>query len=594
MTEPEILRFTAVGSVDDGKSTLIGRLLFDSGGIYEDQLESVRKVSPDGLDLAFITDGLQAEREQGITIDVAYRYFGTAKRQFIIADTPGHEQYTRNMATGASTADMALILVDARKGVLSQTKRHAYISWLLGIRRFAIAVNKMDLVAYRRQEFDQIRREFCGFRERLPGCELAFFPISARAGDNVVRRSQRMPWFEGETLLDYLENVPIALGPRSTPFRLPVQRVIRWQPDSRAYAGQIASGSVRPGDAVMVLPSCRATRVRSIVTYDGDLDHAFFPMSVALSLEDQVDLGRGDMLASPEQPPVLLRKLRTVLVWMAETPLQLNHPYLVKHTSHQVCGEVSRVVSRLDVETLEEREAGTLCLNDIGTVELETHRPLIADPYCRNRTTGSLILIDPMSNRTLAAGMIVDGEERPAASPTAGAAHGLTVWFTGLSSSGKSALSRAVYERLWAMGYKVELLDGDKVREHLSRDLGFSKEDRDENIRRIGFVADLLTRHGVIAIVAAISPYRATRDEIRQRIGNFVEVYANAPLEICEQRDTRGLYKKARAGQISGFTGISDPYEPPLAPEVECRTDRESLAESVEKVMRTVTGRLSA
>jgi len=594
LTEPDVLRFTAVGSVDDGKSTLIGRLLYDCDGVYDDQLESVRKVSPAGLDLAFITDGLQAEREQGITIDVAYRYFGTSKRRFIIADTPGHEQYTRNMATGASTADLALILIDARKGVLPQTKRHACISWLLGIRRFAVVINKMDLVEYRRQEFDLIRQDFCGFAQRLSGCELEFFPVSALAGDNVVRRSERMPWFDGDALLSYLENVPIDGSPRMAAFRFPVQHVIRSDPDFRAYAGQIASGRVRPGDEVMVLPSRLVTRIRSIGAFRADLDHAFSPMSVALRLEGHVDLGRGDMLADPEQPPFLARRLRVTVVWMAETPLRLNQPYLVKHAGQRVCAEVCRLVSRLDVETLQEHDAATLCLNEIGDVELESHRPLIADPYCQNRTTGSLILIDPASNQTVGAGMIASAEE-PAAPPLpAGGGRGLTVWFTGLSSSGKSTLSRAVYERLWAMGYKVELLDGDALRQHLCRDLGFSKQDRDENIRRIGFVAELLTRNGVIAVAAAISPYREIRDEIRQRIGNFVEVYANAPLAVCEERDTKGLYKKARAGQIPGFTGISDPYEPPLRPEVECNTDRESLAESVEKVMRIVQSRLSA
>jgi len=510
LTEPDILRFAAIGSAGDGKSTSIGRLLHDCGGVHDDQLESVRAAQPGALDLALISDGLQVERVQGLTIDVAYRYFGTSKRKFLIADL-GHEPGTRNLVAAASTADLSLILIDARKGVLPQTKRHASISWLLGIRRFAVVVNKMDLVEYRRQEFDVIRQDFGRFAQRLSGCELEFFPVSVLAGDNVARRSERMPWFDGETLLSYLENVAI---------------------------------------------------------------------------------GRGDMLADPGQQPFRARHLRVTLVWMAQAPMRLNHPYLVEHAGQRVCAAVCRLVSRLDVETLEERDAATLCLDEIGSVELETHRPLIADPYSQNRTTGSLILIDPASNQTVAAGMIASAEERPAPSPSA--LRGLTVWVTGLSASGKSTLSRAVYERLLAMGHKAELLDGDALRQHLCKDLGFSKRDRDENIRRIGFVAELLTRNGAVAVAAAISPYREIRDEIRQKIGNFVEVYTNAPLAVCEERDIKGLYKKARAGQIAAFTGISDPYEPPLRPEVECNTDRENLAESVEKVMRALQNRLPA
>ncbi len=592
--ETELLRFTTAGSVDDGKSTLIGRLLHDSGAVYEDQLESVRRASRGGLDLAFLTDGLRTEREQGITIDVAYRYFSTPRRKFIIADTPGHEQYTRNMATGASTADLAVVLLDARKGVLPQTRRHAYIAWLLGIRRIVAAVNKMDLVDYREEVFATIRRDIEAFAPRLSGCCFDFVPLSALEGDNVVHPSLRMPWYQGPCLLELLETVPIEGSPPMAEFRMPVQYVIRTQDGFRGYAGQIASGSVRPGDPVQVLPSGQTTRVRSLAWYDGPLARAFAPMPATLCLEDQLDVSRGDLLTGPSRPPAAARHQRATLVWMSETPLAFQRPYLVKHTSQRVCAEVTGVVSKLDLSTLEQVSGSELHLNEIGVVDLETHRPLFADPYRANRVTGSFILIDPIGNQTLAAGMIEsaanDAGPRPASSEAART--GLAVWFTGLSGAGKSTLAQAVHERLWAMGCKVELLDGDAVRRHLCKDLGFSRQDRDENIRRIGFVAELLAKNGVIALVAAISPYRAVRDELRRRIGNFVEVYVNAPLDVCERRDQKGLYRKARAGLLPGFTGVDDPYEPPLSPEVECRTDRENLAESVEKVLHCLGLRL--
>jgi bifunctional enzyme CysN/CysC len=594
---PELLRFTTAGSVDDGKSTLIGRLLHDSSAVYEDQLESVRKASRDGLDLAFITDGLRAEREQGITIDVAYRYFSTPRRRFIIADTPGHEQYTRNMATGASTAQLAVVLLDARKGVVSQTRRHAYIAWLLGIRQIVAAVNKMDLVGYSQAVFDDIRAQVEQIAVRLPGCVFHVIPVSALEGDNIVRRSRRMPWFADRSLLEYLEEVAVDTIPHTAQLRLPVQYVIRSYPDFRGYAGQIASGSVGVGDELMILPSGQATRVRSICMYDGNIDRAFAPMSVTVCLEDHFDVSRSDMLASPQEMPVVGRHWRASLVWMSEAPLALQRPYLVKHTSRRVCAQVTRLMSRVDLNTLEQQSTPELCLNDIGTVEFETHQPLFCDAYERNRTTGSFILIDPITNQTLAAGMIIGpvdrGEGDCRLSQNVSTSSGLTLWFTGLSSAGKTTLSRAVYERLWAMGAKVESLDGDVVRQHLCNDLGFSKQDRDENIRRIGFVADLLTHNGVIVLVSAISPYRAARDDVRRKIGAFVEIYVNAPLAICEQRDVKGLYKKARSGKLPGFTGIDDPYEPPLAPEIECRTDQETLAESTEKVVQYVRAHFS-
>jgi bifunctional enzyme CysN/CysC len=552
--EADLLRFTTAGGVGDGKSTLIGRLLHDAG----------------------------AEGEPGTTTDVAYRYFSTPRRKFIVADAPGHEQYTRNMVTGASTAELAVMVLDARKGVLPQTRRHAAIAWLLGIRRMVAVVNKMDLAGYRREVFDRIRGDFEPFAARLAGCAIDFIPVSALAGDNVVRRGPRLLWFEGPSLLEYLETVSPGGNAPLDALRLPVQYVLRPPGDFRGYAGRLAAGSLRPGDQVLALPSGRTTRVRSLPAYDGDLERAGAPMSVAVCLEDDLDLSRGDLLVDPARPPVATRRLRATLVWMSETPLALGRPYLLQHTTQRVCAEVTRIASRLDLPALD----------DIVTVELETHRPLFVDPYEQNRTTGSFILIDLVTNQTLAAGMI-DGEPPRRPPGSGGGPAGFTVWFTGLSSAGKTTLSRAVYDRLLARGCQVERLDGDDVRRHLCKDLGFSKRDRDENIRRIGFVAELLTRNGVIALVAAISPYRAVRDEVRARIGDFVEVFVNAPLETCEQRDCKGLYRKARAGQLPGFTGIDDPYEPPPTPEIECRTDRETLDESVEKVLGWLEMRLS-
>ena len=589
----ELLRLSTAGSVDDGKSSLIGRLLYDSGGIYDDQLQAIGRASRNGaLELAFVTDGLRAEREQGITIDVAYRYFSTKRRKFIIADTPGHEQYTRNMATGASTAQVSLVLMDARKGVLPQTIRHAFIAWLLGIRNFVVVVNKMDLVGFREDVFEGIRRQFESLQDRLDGAHFYFVPVVATDGDNVVQPSKRMDWFNGPSVLEYLETVPVAESANGRPFRMPVQHVIRAE-DYRGYAGQIVSGSVAVGDEIEVFPSHRKVRVARIPSFQGDLTEAFAPMSVSLCLDDHVDVSRGDVLADTANPPQSSRAFRARVVWMSEMPLAANRPYLLKHMSQIVCGEVTRIHSRLDLTNLSEQPAVSLGLNDIGIVTLQTHRSLFCDPYQVDRKTGSFIFVDPITNLTVGAGMIEEVQEDRASRARTAIPDGVTVWLTGLSSAGKSTLSRAVYERLWARGHRVELLDGDEVRQHLSRGLSFSKEDRNENIKRIGFVAEMLARHGVIAIVSAISPYREVRDEVRARITNFLEVYVNAPIGTCEERDVKGLYRRARAGEIPGFTGIDDPYEPPLSPEVECRTDRETIAESAQKIVDAVEARLS-
>ena len=451
-----------------------------------------------------------------------------------------------------------------------------------------VAVNKMDLVGFRQEAYEAIQRDFRSLAKGLDDCEIEFIPVSALEGDNVVRRSSRMPWAASPSLLEYLETVPGQTRSPDMPFRFPVQYVIHSDDNFRAYAGQIASGSVRPGDEIFALPSARRAVVKSISTFDGDLLNAFAPMSTSICLDRDLDISRGDMLVHPTNPPAITRTFQASLVWMSDAPLKVGRPYLLKHTTQQLWAEVTAVASKLDLLTLDERPASEMSLNDIGTVTLETYKPLFCDEYDRNRRTGSFILIDPMTNLTVAAGMIrsVSDEGNAAAGQTNIAKKGLTIWFTGLSSAGKTTLSKAVYERLWARGHQVELLDGDEVRRHLSKDLGFSKQDRDENIRRIAFVADLLTRNGVIVLVSAISPYRAAREEARSRIGSFVEVFVNAPLAVCEQRDLKGLYKKARAGEIVGFTGIDDPYEPPAAPEVQCHTDLETEAESVAKILR--------
>ncbi|QOY84986.1 adenylyl-sulfate kinase [Paludibaculum fermentans] len=591
--ESTLLRFTAIGSVDDGKSTLIGRLLHDQSAVYDDQLDSIRRVSREGLDLALITDGLRAEREQGITIDVAYRYFSTPRRRFIIADTPGHEQYTRNMVTGSSTADVAVVLIDARLGVLPQTLRHTYLSWLLGIRRICVAVNKMDAVGFNQSIFESIRAALLQKTSGLPALELAFLPVSALQGDNVVHRGASMPWFDGPTLLEYLETVQPPPAHHSG-LRLPVQAVLRGANSDRFYAGQLSGGSVQPGDQVLLLPSGKFQRVASVRLRDEALSSAATPMSISVSLDGHVDLSRGDMIVDPLHPPASTRHLKAILFWMSSDPLSSSKAYLLKHTTQTVCAEITSVDAALDVATLRFEPSSALGLNDIARVTLETQRPIYCDPYTANRATGSFILVDPVSNGTIAAG-IIESAEQPAGPSTLsrpGDHAGGVLWLTGLSSSGKSTLAVVIHQRLKDLGYRVEMLDGDIVRKHLSKGLGFSKEDRDENIRRIGFVAELLARNGVVAIVSAISPYRAIRGEVRARIANFIEIYVNAPLAICEQRDVKGLYRRARTGELKGMTGIDDPYEPPVEPEVECRTDLNAVEACVGQVLRYAVDRL--
>ncbi|MGC2698302.1 MAG: adenylyl-sulfate kinase [Candidatus Angelobacter sp.] len=594
-----LLRFLTAGSVDDGKSTLIGRLLHDSGAVYEDELASMAKRSSANghkFDPSLVTDGLKAEREQGITIDVAYRYFSTPRRKFIIADTPGHEQYTRNMITGASTAQTAVLLMDARKGVLPQTRRHTYIVWLLGIRSIIVALNKMDLVGFDPAIYEKLKQEFLECAASLNFHEIQFVPVSALDGDNIIAKSERMPWYDGPFLLEALESIETHDDPYSEPFRLPVQTVIRSNQDFRGYGGQIVSGKVRSNQELLVLPSERYVTVDEIDLYEQKLGEAFAPMSVLLSLKEHTDLGRGDMLCDPQYPPAQAKRFRAKLVWMSPEPLKIGEPYLLKHTTQTACMSVLSLLHKTDIHTLEEVPADSLQLNEIGEVEIETHKPIFCDPYAVNKATGNFIVIHPTHNATVAGGIILqphkqaanDGGVSLSMSNGNGTGNGLTIWITGLSGAGKTTICQAVHTELLARGIRAETLDGDVIRKHLSRDLGYTKSERNENIRRIGFVAQLLTRNGVAVLVSAISPYRAIREEIRANIGNFIEVFANAPLEVCEQRDPKGLYSRARAGQFQGFTGIDDPYEPPVSPEVECRTDLESTKESVDKVVAAI------
>jgi bifunctional enzyme CysN/CysC len=602
-----LLRFLTAGSVDDGKSTLIGRLLYESGGVYEDQLASVRQFTAaknEGLDLSLITDGLRAEREQAITIDVAYRYFSTTRRKFIIADAPGHEQYTRNMVTAASTADVGVILIDARKGVLEQTRRHAYIAWLLGIRCMLVAINKMDLVNFEYRTFLAICESFKQFAGLLEGTQTHFIPMSALLGDHVVHRSASMPWYGGPSLLELLETISIEDQRSRRCFRFPVQNVIRPNQDFRGYAGAILSGSVKPGQEVVALPSMQRTRIARVFLHRKDLAEAVAPQSVLLSLCDDLDLCRGDMLADPHDMPAVSHRVLANLIWMSQSPLRIGAPYVIRHTTQTLCGSVVRIFHKLDIHSLQPVETTTLRLNEIGKVEMETHKPMFCEPYTVNRAMGNFIVVDPADNSTVAGGMILDvcpSVAEPALGPAStyrgGPAEqrlkGLTVWFTGLSGAGKTTICNAVHTELLARGIRAEMLDGDAVRKHLNSDLGFSRKDRDENVRRIGFVAQLLTRNGVVVLVSAISPYRAVRDEVRNTIHNFLEVHVNAPLDVCEGRDPKGLYKKARAGEISGFTGIDDPYEAPLTPDLRCDTDQESIKASADKVVATIMRSLS-
>jgi len=618
--EADLLRFSTAGSVDDGKSTLIGRMLHDANALYEDHVEALRKAAggrADALDFSLITDGLKAEREQGITIDVAYRYFATPKRRFIIADTPGHEQYTRNMATGASTADLAVILIDARLGVLTQSKRHGFIASLLGVPRLVVAVNKMDLVGYGRAVFEQIKAEYTEFVARLGFRDLTFIPVSALVGDNVVHPSPRTPWFEGVPLLTHLEHAYVGGDRNLVDFRFPVQRVVRPNQDFRGYSGQIASGVVRPGDEIVVLPSGQRSQVTRIPTFDGDLEYAFAPQAVTLCIEDDLDISRGDMIVHAQNRPHVERSVEAMVVWMDDRPLEVGKTYLVKHACSVVKGSCAEIQYRVDPNTLRREDGKRLGLNDIGRARFTLFKPLCVDEYQRNRHTGSFILIDPLTNVTVGAAMVIARApaDRVARQGTAGTVsrdiswqrgkitaadrarllrqQAATVWLTGLSGSGKSAIAVELEKRLIEAGHACFVLDGDNVRHGLNRDLGFSPSDRKENIRRIAEVAKLLNDAGLFVITAFISPYREDRAAAGEIIGRerFIEVHLSASVEVCEQRDAKGLYAKARAGQIPEFTGISAPYEPPLAPDLAIDTGVTDVEQSVAALFGLLAGR---
>ena len=601
-----LLRFITCGSVDDGKSTLIGRLLYDARMIFEDQLAALeadsKKIGTQGqnIDFALLVDGLAAEREQGITIDVAYRFFATEKRKFIVADTPGHEQYTRNMVTGASTADLAVILVDARKGILTQTRRHSYLVNLIGIRNLVLAVNKMDLIGYDQDRYDAIVAEYRAFAKSIGIENFVPVPISGFIGDNITTRSANTPWYNGPVLMEHLENVALdATADQAKPFRLPVQWVNRPNLDFRGFSGMICAGRVAPGDAVRVLPSGKTTAVQRIVLSNGDLPEAVAGQSVTLCLADEVDCARGDVLAAADDPPQVADQFEAVIVWMFDEPMLPGRPYWMKLGTQMVSATVQAPKYEVNVNTLEHIAVKTLGLNAIGVANLTTDKPIVFEPYKSSRDLGGFILIDKISNATVAAGMLnfalrrsqnvhwqaldVSRETRAGLKNQKPA----VLWFTGLSGAGKSTVANLVEKRLVRMNRHTFLLDGDNVRHGLNKDLGFSEADRVENIRRVAEVAKLMTDAGLIVITAFISPFRAERQMAREMIpgGEFFEIFIDTPLGDAEARDVKGLYKKARAGQLKNFTGIDSPYEPPARPEIHIDTTKMTAGEAAEFIV---------
>ncbi len=605
--EKSLLRFITCGSVDDGKSTLIGRLLYESKLIFEDQLSALeadsKKMGTQGnrIDFALLVDGLASEREQGITIDVAYRFFSTEKRKFIVADTPGHEQYTRNMATGASTADLAIILIDARKGILTQTRRHSFIVSRLGIENVVLAINKMDLVGYSQQVFSDIEIAYRAFAKELGGIEhITAIPMSALEGDNIVEHSANMDWYSGPALLEHLETVGVRDVMQTKAFRMPVQWVNRPNLDFRGFAGFISSGTIKPGDRIKVLPSAKESTVARIVTMDGDLDEAVAGQSVTLTLEDEIDISRGDTICTAGDPAEVANQFETTLLWMADEPMYPGRPYLMKIGTSTVNATITRPKYRIDVNTLAHEAAHELHLNEVGVCNLSLDRTIAFDAYGDNRETGGFILIDRMTNATVGMGMIhfalrrssnVHWQALDVERTTRSAMKGhkpAVLWFTGLSGSGKSTIANIVDRKLIAAGAHTMILDGDNVRHGLNKDLGFTDADRVENIRRVAEVAKLMTDAGLITLVSFISPFRAERRLARDLVaeGEFVEVHVDTPLEVAEARDRKGLYKKARAGLIKNFTGIDSPYEEPENPEIRIDTSAVSAEEAADEIIR--------
>ena len=599
------LRVFTCGSVDDGKSTLIGRLLYDSKLIYEDQMAAIERDSKasgttgEKPDLALLVDGLAAEREQGITIDVAYRFFSTNKRKFIIADTPGHVQYTRNMATGASTADVAILLIDARHGVMEQTRRHAFIASLLGIPQVVVAVNKMDLVDFDQGKFNEIDVAFREFAKNLNFKDIMTIPVSALDGDNVTIKSDIAPWYKGPSLLAFLEEIEVDRQNLETPFRLPVQWVNRPNLDFRGFSGTIASGTISKGDEIMAMPSGKRSKVKDIVLYKESLDHARMDQAVTITLEDEIDISRGDMICTPDQPNEVADQFQAHLIWMDDTQLFPGRQYIIRTANMSVAGSVTSLKHRIDVADFSEAAAKTLELNEIGVVTLSLTKPIPFDPYLNNRTTGAFVVVDRMTNRTVGAGTIdfalrrsknivrqdftVDHTARAEQKGQKPA----TLWFTGLSGSGKSTIANHVDQLLFERGHHTYTLDGDNIRHGLNRDLGFTKEDRVENIRRIGEVSRLMNNAGLIVMCSFISPYRAERQMVRSKAGDgvFIEIFVDTPLSVAEKRDVKGLYKRARAGEIKNFTGIDSEYQPPESPEIHIKTVETSAEDAAEKIV---------
>jgi len=603
--EKSMLRFITCGSVDDGKSTLIGRLLYDSKLIFEDQLSALeadsKKMGTQGqeIDFALLVDGLAAEREQGITIDVAYRFFSTDKRKFIVADTPGHEQYTRNMATGASTADVAILLIDARRGVLTQTRRHSFICSLLGIKRIVLAVNKMDLVDYKQKVLNDIEVEYREFAKDFGFAEIVSIPLSALKGDNILTKSENTPWYDGPTLMHYLETVPVGDARQAADFRLPVQWVNRPNLDFRGFSGTIASGTIRPGDPIKVLPSAVESTVKSIVTYDGELDEAVAGEAITLTLNDEIDISRGDVIAGKDHPCEVADQFEAKIIWMAEEQMLPGRPYLFKTANKTIPGLVTDLKHKVNVNTLEHTAAKQLELNEIGICNIALDSRIAFDPYSKNRDTGAFIIIDRITNSTVGVGMIdfalrrasnihwqaldVDKiaradmkHQRPA-----------VLWFTGLSGSGKSTIANIVEKRLFARGRHTYTLDGDNVRHGLNQDLGFTDADRVENIRRVGEVAKLMVDAGLVVMTSFISPFRAERRMVHDLMdeGEFIEVYVDTPIEVCAERDPKGLYKKAKAGEIKNFTGYDSPYEAPERADIHVNTEKMSAEDCADVII---------